>query len=184
MKNRRVAALLGGAFDPPHGGHAALARRALKDFPAGRLFVIPNGSPPHRPPPRLSWSRRVALCAAAVADIPRARVGLDEPPGAARRTVDTVRRYRRRGWKVILILGADAYAGFGSWRRWREILGLANIAVARRGLCMRPGAAVRSAARPLKNSRMLLGGSGGVYAWRFRPPDVSSSAVRRGLGLE
>ena len=179
MKNRRTAALLGGAFDPVHRAHVELARRALKDFPVARVFLIPNGAPAHRPAPQLSWRRRAAMCAAAVKNIPRAQVGQDEPPGAPRRTIDTARRYKRRRWTVVLILGADAFAGFYRWRRWRQLLQLANIAVARRGVGARPHAAVRACMRTIKNPRQLAGGAGGVFAWRFRPPDISATAIRR-----
>ncbi|MBE8158711.1 MAG: nicotinate-nicotinamide nucleotide adenylyltransferase [Betaproteobacteria bacterium] len=179
MKRRRVAALLGGAFDPPHRGHAALARRALADLPVSRVFLIPNGAPPHRPPPRIPWRRRAEMCAAAVKNIARARVGRDEPPGAPRWTIAAVRRYKNRRWKVVLILGADVFADFHRWRRWREILQLANIAVARRGGFGCPRAAVRARMRILKTARPLAGGAGGVLAWRFRPPDISSTMIRR-----
>ncbi|MGI9305819.1 MAG: nicotinate-nicotinamide nucleotide adenylyltransferase [Gammaproteobacteria bacterium] len=176
--SRRIAALLGGAFDPVHGGHVALARRALKDLPVAAVFLIPNGAPPHRPAPQLPWARRVAMCAAALRGIPRARTGLDEPPGAPRRTADTLRRYRRRRWKVVLILGADAFAELHRWHRWREIARRANFAVARRGARKFPPAARRGLCAA-RRAREIAAGAGRVFWWNFRPPDISATAIRR-----
>ena len=40
--------LLGGAFDPPHNGHLALARAASDRFGLDRLVVVVTGDPPHK----------------------------------------------------------------------------------------------------------------------------------------
>ena len=40
--------VFGGAFDPPHFGHVALARAALERFGFERLLVVPAGDPPHK----------------------------------------------------------------------------------------------------------------------------------------
>ena len=38
--------LLGGAFDPPHLGHVALAKAAIARFELARLVVVPVGNAP------------------------------------------------------------------------------------------------------------------------------------------
>ena len=40
--------LLGGAFDPPHNGHLALAVAAVERFALVRLLVVVTGEPPHK----------------------------------------------------------------------------------------------------------------------------------------
>ncbi len=179
--DRRIA-LLGGAFDPVHRGHLALARRAARDLPVAAVRLIPNGAPPHRAAPRHSWARRVLLCARAAAELPRVGVGLEETPERTRRTIDTVRCYRRRGLRVVLVMGADAFAEFHQWRGWRRILRAANIAVARRDGGGTPSAAVRARIRAVKNPRLLADGAGRVFWWRFCPGDISSTAIRRARG--
>ena len=49
--------LFGGAFDPPHAGHFALARAAVRELKLDRLFVVPSGrtffkAAPSAPPAR------------------------------------------------------------------------------------------------------------------------------------
>lgn len=179
-RSRRAIALLGGTFDPPHDGHLAMARRALKDFPVRAVRMVPNGEPPHRGAPSLPWAERMSLCRKSAASHALIIVGGEEPPGAPRRTIDTVRRHRRRGAQIVLIVGADAFAAFREWRQWRRILRLAGVAVARRGPRQKPHAAVRARMRTIGRHRDIAGG--GVLWWRFRPPAISSSQIRRERG--
>lgn len=179
-KHDRRIALLGGAFDPVHWGHLALARRALRELPVSEVRLVPNGAPPHRSGMRYSWAHRARLCEQAAAEIPRVRAGLEESPGRTRYSADTVRRYRRRGWKIVLVMGADAFAGFHLWRGWRRILRQANIAVARRAGGGAPNAAVRACSREVKNPMLLSEGAGRVLRWKFCPGAVSSTMIRAG----
>ena len=52
-KPRRIG-VFGGAFDPPHNAHVALARAALEQFDLDVLHVIPTG---------LAWHKSRALSA-------------------------------------------------------------------------------------------------------------------------
>jgi nicotinate-nucleotide adenylyltransferase len=54
--------------------------------------------------------------------------------GASGYTLDTVRELQSEypGQTICLLLGADQYAKFQTWHRWREILELASIAVVAR----------------------------------------------------
>jgi nicotinate-nucleotide adenylyltransferase len=57
------------------------------------------------------------------------RYAIDErelAPGHTGYTVDTLHSL---GGRPVLLLGADQYAKFETWHRWREILELAEIAV-------------------------------------------------------
>ena len=40
--------VFGGSFDPPHVGHAIVAKGLLEQLQLDRLLVIPAGVPPHR----------------------------------------------------------------------------------------------------------------------------------------
>lgn len=176
----RCIALLGGAFDPVHHGHLALARRAAQELPVAMVRLVPNGAPPHRATPQHSWAARVRLCAQAVQHHPRIGVGLEESPEHTRWTIDTVRHYRRRGLRVVLVMGADAFANFHQWRDWLQLLRTVNIAVAQRSGGGTPTAAVRARICAVKNPRLLADGAGRILWWRFRPGDISSTMIRGG----
>lgn len=180
MGRRRAIGLLGGSFDPVHRGHVVFARRAAKELPVNSVRLVPNGAPPHRREPQLSWSERVNLCEREAANIARVHVGREEPPGETRWTIDTVRRHLRRRRRVILLLGADAFADFDCWRGWSQLLRFVNIAVARRGGRKSPRAAVRARIRRAHSARSLQEGAGRVLWWQFRPGDISSTQIRAG----
>jgi nicotinate-nucleotide adenylyltransferase len=84
--------LFGGAFDPPHNGHLALADAAIDHFDLDRIVVLPTGSPPHKRSETDAWTR-FRLAAAAFKS--RSNVQLNahelEREGPSY-TVDTVRR--------------------------------------------------------------------------------------------
>lgn len=136
---RGPLAILGGTFDPIHLGHlnAAWEAAELLDTP---VHLLPAAVPPHRQAPRASGAQRVALLEAALAK--QARLSLDARELARSGpsyTIDTLEdlRAEQGDQPLILLLGADAFAGLPTWHRWRELLNVAHI-----GVMNRPGIAI------------------------------------------
>jgi nicotinate-nucleotide adenylyltransferase len=131
--------ILGGTFDPIHRAHLHLARAALTRLQLGEILWIPAGQPSHRQPPHAGAAHRLAMVKQATLDEPRFVVDEAEAAGSEPSyTVPTLERLRQRYGQrrpFVLLVGADAFLGLPSWRRWRELFGLAHIAVA-----ARPGA--------------------------------------------
>jgi nicotinate-nucleotide adenylyltransferase len=118
-----VTGLLGGAFDPPHVGHVALARSALEHFGLDELVVLVVADPGHKGV-EAPAEARLALAKAAFAGL--AEVRLD--PFA--RTVDSL---RAGGWDdPLFLVGADEFAGFLAWTEPDAVLDLARLGVATR----------------------------------------------------
>ncbi|MGU9952246.1 MAG: nicotinate (nicotinamide) nucleotide adenylyltransferase [Gammaproteobacteria bacterium WSBS_2016_MAG_OTU1] len=179
MNKRHAIALFGGSFAPLHKAHKQIAHRALRDLPICRVYLIPNGNPPHRTTPTLSWQERIAACQQFCTEDIRLQVCEDESPNTLRPTVQTLaKRQQRHRQKLILILGADSFATFHRWRRWKQILKIANIAVVRRH--NNPRASILSHCQVVKNPRHLTTGVGRVFLWPFRPANISSTQIRQG----
>jgi nicotinate-nucleotide adenylyltransferase len=124
--------VFGGAFDPPHFGHVALARAALERFGFERLLVVPAGDPPHKAV-ATSAEIRCRMAELAFAGMPRVEIlRIELEPGGPRFTVDTLRLLGKRHDDLVLLVGADQFAGFPSWREPDTILELARLAVASR----------------------------------------------------
>ena len=88
---------------------------------------MPTGAPKYRAPARTPAVHRVAMLKLAIEGEPRYAIDERElTPGHSGYTLDTLKSL---GGKPVLLLGADQYAKFESWHRWREILELASIAV-------------------------------------------------------
>lgn len=151
--------LLGGTFDPVHNAHLAMARTALEALALAGVVFLPTGAPRYRSPALASGAHRVAMLRLAIAD--ESRFSVDErelAPGHSGYTIDTLVGY---GNRPVLLLGADQYAKFETWHRWREILARADLAV-----FARPGA-------PFLDGR--------ARQVPFAPMDVSASAIRARL---
>lgn len=132
----RPLALFGGTFDPVHIGHLSVAWEAAELLDAD-VHLMPAAVPPHRPPPTASPAQRMAMLRAALRG--QSRLTLDgrelERVGPSY-TIDTLTQLRaEQGDRpLILLLGADAFAGLPGWHRWQEIFDLAHI-----GVLSRPG---------------------------------------------
>jgi nicotinate-nucleotide adenylyltransferase len=134
----RPLAILGGTFDPVHLGHLNAAWEASELLDAD-VCLIPASIPPHRPPPIASAAQRVAILRAALQG--QSRLTLDtrelERSGPSY-TIDTLTALRAEHGDrpLVLLLGADAFAGLARWHRWRELFEVAHI-----GVLGRPGVA-------------------------------------------
>jgi nicotinate-nucleotide adenylyltransferase len=70
-------AILGGAFDPPHLGHVALAEGALRELGVDRLLVLVVATPGHKET-ELDAETRLALARLAFGDLPNTQIRLDD----------------------------------------------------------------------------------------------------------
>ncbi|MDD2883837.1 MAG: nicotinate-nucleotide adenylyltransferase [Dechloromonas sp.] len=128
--------LFGGTFDPVHYGHLRLAEEAISHLGLQGVRWIPAGQPPHRAQPGVTAAQRLAMVLRSTADnqqffVDAAEVEADAPSY----TVHTLERLRRElgaERSLVLLLGADAFAGLPTWHRWSDILELAHIAVSHR----------------------------------------------------
>lgn len=130
--------ILGGTFDPVHYGHLRLAEEARISLGLAQVIWIPAGQPPHRSAPRVSAQHRLAMVRLAIAGNPAFAVdegeALSEAPSYTVTTLERLRAQPGYGEErpLVLLLGADAFAGLATWHRWQELLALAHLAVATR----------------------------------------------------
>jgi len=184
----QAIALLGGTFDPVHNGHIGLAddvRRAL-GLPEVRL--VPAGDPPHRGGPAASGRDRVAMLEMAVRGHPGLVVDAREVEREGKSyTVLTLEELNREapGRPVILLVGADAFLGFPTWHRWRDIFELAHVVVAARpGIELALGGElakewkIRRAPTP---EALFSTPAGIIYQQPIAPQPISASVIRAQL---
>jgi nicotinate-nucleotide adenylyltransferase len=114
--------LYGGAFDPPHLGHVAVADAAREQFDVERLVVLVSERPAHRAVHAPAEDR---LDLARVA-FPGDDVRLDPHP----RTVELLRAERFD--EPVFVIGADQFRSFLSWSEPAEVLERTRLAVATR----------------------------------------------------
>lgn len=180
----RPLALLGGTFDPVHIAHLAVAWEASELLDA-EVRLMPASIPPHRSPPIADATSRVAMLRAALRG--QHRLGLDTRElarGGPSYTVDTLAELRAEEGNrpIVLLLGADAFAGLSGWHRWRELFEVAHL-----GVLSRPGmtrdwpaeVAGEIATRQVADPRRLhQQPSGMVVELMVTPLEISATRIR------
>jgi nicotinate-nucleotide adenylyltransferase len=117
-----LTGLLGGAFDPPHNGHVALAEAAERQLGLDEIVVVVVADPGHKDV-HAPAETRLQLARLA---FPGREVVLDDHA----RTVDML---RDGPWDdPVFLIGADEYLDFANWKEPEAVLGLARIGVAAR----------------------------------------------------
>lgn len=177
----RKIGIFGGSFDPVHFGHLRPALEVLESLSLDHMLFIPSGNPPHRGAPVASAEQRLAMLRAAVQDEPRFRVDERELKRAAPSyTVDTLAELRREHPQdaLVLVVGMDAFLGFPSWHRWREIFGLAHVVVAHRpGWTLQSGGEIAEVLKE-RRAETLEGQAGRVLLQPVTQLEISSTQVR------
>jgi len=125
-------AIFGGTFDPWHLGHELVLQRVCAGALADRILVVPAAAPPHKPPPRASFSQRLAMAAMALRDHPM--VGLSDIEHRLPRpsyTLHTIRRLQKEQPEssFALILGADAFLDLHRWYAAADLLSMVELLV-------------------------------------------------------
>ncbi|WP_346730740.1 nicotinate (nicotinamide) nucleotide adenylyltransferase [Ramlibacter paludis] len=128
--------MFGGAFDPPHRAHVALAQAAVRQLGLDSLYVLPTGDAWHKARTLTPAEHRLAMARLAFDAVPGALVDDRELKRAGPTySIDTLRELQAEhpGAALFLLMGEDQAAGFTGWRAWSDIAQLATLAVAQRG---------------------------------------------------
>ena len=134
MKVQKIG-MFGGAFDPPHLAHRALAEAALEQLQLDELHVLPTGQAWHKTRPLTAAAHRLAMSRLAFEGL--ARVLLDEREirrAGPSYTLDTLRELHAEQpqAELYLVMGKDQADVLPTWRHWEQIVQLAIICVADR----------------------------------------------------
>lgn len=180
--------LLGGSFNPAHGGHRRVSLFARDALGLDEVWWLVSPGNPLKPAKGMAPLASRVASAAAMARRAPVRVTAIERALGTRYTVDTLRKLRRRFPKAEFawLMGADNLAQLHRWHDWRAIARLMPIAViARPGY---DGAAVASPAMAwLGRHRVSAASLKHKGEWsapalvilRFDPDSRSATAIRR-----
>jgi nicotinate-nucleotide adenylyltransferase len=173
--------VFGGAFDPPHNAHVALAEAALAQLDLAELHVIPTGQAWHKSRTLTPKEDRLAMTRLAFAGLQGtvvvdSREVLRDGPTY---TLDTLHELQgeQPGSQLVLIMGADQATALPSWHGWQDILRTAIVSVAYRALST--GDTARF------DPKMLPGLPAGARFEALELPlmDTSATEVRRRVAL-
>jgi len=126
--------LYGGSFDPVHQGHLRPVREAGRALGLDRVIYLPTARVPHKEGSAASALARYVMVELALLGEPDMHVSALEMGDRVTYTIETLEHFRREepNARLFLILGSDSFVRLDRWRRWRDILSLAELAVLER----------------------------------------------------
>jgi nicotinate-nucleotide adenylyltransferase len=180
--------LLGGSFNPAHGGHRRISLQAIETLGLEELWWLVSPGNPLKEgrgdmaplPARLASARAMARRSRIVPTAIEAKLG-------TRYTADTLRKLKRRfpHRQFIWLMGADNLAQFHLWRDWRGIARAMPIAVIARpgydrGALNAPatGWLRRFVRRPGQVKNWTTWSPPALVLLRFRPDPSSATRLR------
>ena len=168
--------VLGGAFNPPHLGHLALAGAALDQVGLDRVLLVTTGCAPHKEiDPEPGPEVRLELTRCAVEGLEGIEAsGLEverDGPSYMYETLEALAS-EAKGDRLWLICGSDIASTLPDWERPERVLELAGIAVA-----PRPGTETEDVIEAVE--QLGADTADRLVVLDFSPSDISSTEVRR-----
>lgn len=180
--------LLGGSFNPAHGGHRAISLAAVEALGLDEVWWLVSPGNPLKPKAGMAPLAARVRSARAMARRAPIRVTAIERELGTRFTIDTLRALKRRfpRRRFVWVMGADNLAQLHLWKDWRRIAREMPIAVV-----ARPGYDDGALASPamawLRPYRLTAARFRNRDEWsapalielRFDPDPRSATAIRR-----
>lgn len=129
--------IMGGTFNPIHYGHLLICEHIREEFGLKKVLFVPAKIPPHKGTDGLMESgHRMAMVKLAIDSNPWFEFSdVEMKMEGPSYTVETLRvlseQYGKEN-RLGLIIGADSLIQFTTWRRYEDILRMADLIVARR----------------------------------------------------
>lgn len=156
--------ILGGSFDPPHGGHILIARQVRKLMKLDEIWLMPYAK--HSWDSTASSAKHRFAMAKLIEE--KGIIVSDEEIKSKRKnyTVQTVRRLKRKYPHVFFwLVGSDILSDFKRWRKHEELIKeIKFLVVPRKGFSL---------------SQKLPKGFLFISSPEFVTSDISSSVIRR-----
>ncbi|MBV9828855.1 MAG: nicotinate-nucleotide adenylyltransferase [Alphaproteobacteria bacterium] len=187
ITGRRIG-LLGGSFNPAHGGHLHISRMALTCLDLDEVWWLVSPQNPLKPAKGMApFAERLMQAAVVAATDRRIRVSDIETRLGTSYTADTLaalcRHFSRA--RFVWLMGGDNLRQFPHWKRWQSIFRTIPIAVFDRPSTARTALA-GAAAQRFGRERVATSVARGLAtmeppAWAFFPTRLdprSATAIR------
>lgn len=157
--------LFGGAFNPIHNGHMAVAKAAIKEAGLDRLIFIPTGNAPHKKETHISRFDRLKMVEKAIENEEKMSVSSYEiSREEINYSADTAEYFKSiyPDDELFFIIGDDSYNQLDLWHEPHRIMKACTLLV-----FPREGANVKPPAIEIK----------------MKPIEISSSEIREKIKM-
>ncbi len=177
--------LLGGSFNPAHGGHLHISRLALERLGLDQVWWLVSPQNPLKPAAGMAPLEERLAQARTIVDDRRIVVTAIERDLGTRYAVDTLKLLKRRfaDTRFVWVMGADNLVQVPRWKAWRTVFRTVPIAVFARptysSRALSGRAAQRFAGAPVRTMR--AGGQADMKppAWVFLHTRLHGTSATR-----
>ena len=131
MKQPKRVGIFGGSFNPIHNAHISLVTAFAKKLKLDKVLIIPTANSPHKAPNSLiDPIHRLNMCKLACEGVKKAEVcDIEITRQGISYTVDTLAMLKELypDSELFLLMGADMFMTFDTWREPDRILSMASI---------------------------------------------------------
>ena len=124
--------LFGGAFNPIHNGHMAVARAAIAAARLDRLIFIPSGNAPHKAEGAVSRRDRLNMVLLATENEEKMEVSSYElNRSAVSYSADTAEHFKSLypEGELFFLIGDDSYSDLSRWHEPERIMAVSTLLV-------------------------------------------------------
>ena len=149
--------ILGGSFDPPHKGHLAISKIAIKKLKLDKVFWVVTKKNPFKNNPFYSLSQRLKLSKKITKNNRKIQlVHLDKTVKSSR-TIKIINYLikKKKLKNIFFIIGSDNLITLHKWKSWKKIVKLSKLIVfSRKGYDRKSKKSI--VARYLKNKIIFI----------------------------
>ena len=123
--------ILGGSFDPPHSGHIAISKVAIKKFKLKKVFWVVTNQNPFKSKTKFDLKTRINLSKKILYKQNKITVKNLDKKLNIKNTYKMLSFLRKKNKKVkfFFLMGADNLINFHKWHNWKKIPKLAKIII-------------------------------------------------------
>ena len=163
--------ILGGSFDPPHKGHLAISKIAIKKVKLDRVLWAVTNKNPFKKNPFYSLSQRIKLTKKITRNTKKIQIVHLDKIIKSSRTINMINYLikKKEIKNIFFIIGSDNLITLHKWKSWKKIVKLSKLIVfSRKGYDTKSKKS--KVARYLKNKIIFI---------KNKPIIISSTNLRK-----
>ena len=123
--------ILGGTFDPPHKGHLAISKIALKKLKLQKVYWIITKKNPFKQKTYYTLKERLKKIKKILKKIEKIEVLYLDKKLNSSRSIDIIKfiRSKKKPKNLYFLIGSDILTDFHNWKSWKKIVKLIKLIV-------------------------------------------------------
>tara|TARA_B100001057_G_scaffold440997_1_gene475295 strand:- start:1599 stop:2117 length:519 start_codon:yes stop_codon:yes gene_type:complete len=119
---KKKIGILGGSFDPPHRGHLAISKEAIKRLKLKRVIWAITNKNPFKEKSKTNLSSRIKLCRKIIGKNNCIKIKFYEKILKSNKTISLVNHFLiNKKNEIYFMMGADNLINFHKWHKWELI---------------------------------------------------------------